>query len=236
MAHPAAPAVLLPPVAPAPVVPNGDGAGEVIYILQLRNGKYYVGRTQNLERRFRQHLAGVGGSAWTHLHSPVAILSQRPALSEHDEENATIDAMRQYGIANVRGSDYCQVKLRPSTLEHLRTRIAGATNACYLCMQTDHFAAACPQRGDNVRDDDGDDDGDDGNGYDSGSGYGCSSSDDDDGGDGGGRGRGGLQCFRCGHTSHFIANCTAIWHKDGTRLDSRGTSRKRHRKAQDDDW
>jgi predicted GIY-YIG superfamily endonuclease len=35
-----------------------------IYILKLREGKYYIGKTKNVEKRFNEHIAG-NGSGWT---------------------------------------------------------------------------------------------------------------------------------------------------------------------------
>lgn len=41
-----------------------------IYILELENGNYYVGKTDGLEKRLEQHFSGQG-SEWTKLHKPI---------------------------------------------------------------------------------------------------------------------------------------------------------------------
>ena len=49
------------------------------YVLELAGGRYYVGISNNLVRRARQHHEGKG-AVWTKLHSPVNLLFQH----EHD--------------------------------------------------------------------------------------------------------------------------------------------------------
>lgn len=41
-----------------------------IYILQLEQGKYYVGKTTNYAFRFERHFSS-GGSAWTKKYKPI---------------------------------------------------------------------------------------------------------------------------------------------------------------------
>lgn len=43
------------------------------YILQCANGKYYVGSTTDLEARFNEHQAGLGGK-FTSTHLPVKLV------------------------------------------------------------------------------------------------------------------------------------------------------------------
>ena len=45
-----------------------------VYILKLRDGKYYIGSTENVEKRFLEHLEGTA-STWTKLHSPIKIIN-----------------------------------------------------------------------------------------------------------------------------------------------------------------
>jgi hypothetical protein len=82
---------------------------KTIYILQLEHDKYYVGIAKNSEKRILQHFE-YNGSAWTKLHKPVRILNQFVG-DEFDEEKYTLQAMDKYGVDNVRGGSYCQVKL-----------------------------------------------------------------------------------------------------------------------------
>ena len=44
-----------------------------IYILKLKNNKYYVGKTKKPEFRLKQHF-NANGSAWTRKHPPIKIV------------------------------------------------------------------------------------------------------------------------------------------------------------------
>jgi predicted GIY-YIG superfamily endonuclease len=48
-----------------------------IYILKLEGGKYYVGKTNNVDQRLQQHFDGTFGSAWTRLHRPIALFDEK---------------------------------------------------------------------------------------------------------------------------------------------------------------
>ena len=47
-----------------------------VYVLQLKEGKYYVGTTTNLKRRLKEHAAGRGRRAWTARYPPVGLLKE----------------------------------------------------------------------------------------------------------------------------------------------------------------
>ena len=68
---------------------------EYLYTLQLEGGKYYVGKTADVMKRFEQHKSGKGAS-WTRTHNPIKMIECRPLNSEHDENNVTKDYMKKY--------------------------------------------------------------------------------------------------------------------------------------------
>lgn len=116
---------------------------ESLYVLQLSGGKYYVGKTTDVFKRFEQHKNG-NGSAWTKLYAPVKILESRPITSPHDETNATKDLMKKYGIENVRGGAYTAVDLPEEQEDMIRHELRAANDACYKCGRKGHFANRCP--------------------------------------------------------------------------------------------
>ena len=69
------------------------------YILQLEDGKFYVGQSRNLDKRLRQHFSG-SGAAWTKLHKPVKVFY---TLSYGKEREAFEFMLKYAGIENVRG-------------------------------------------------------------------------------------------------------------------------------------
>ncbi len=109
-------------------------SGLCIYLLRLRNGKFYVGSSNDVDRRFQQHLDGVG-SEWTRLHAPACraprILETNASLL--DEDKFTKKLMIEHGVGNVRGGSYCQVELTDAQLAALEAELRSATAACLCC-------------------------------------------------------------------------------------------------------
>ena len=83
----------------------------IVYLLQLTDGKYYVGQTDQTEARFNEHLAGLG-SKWTRLHKPIKLFRTTEILVTNTPEAMlyenwmTLHYMEQYGWKNVRGGDF----------------------------------------------------------------------------------------------------------------------------------
>jgi hypothetical protein len=51
--------------------------------------------------------------------------------------------MEKYGINNVRGGSFCEIKLSDNNITTLKQMIAGTTDKCYICGKNDHFANEC---------------------------------------------------------------------------------------------
>jgi predicted GIY-YIG superfamily endonuclease len=115
---------------------------EQVYVLQLANNKYYVGKTTDVMKRFNEHKSG-SGSAWTKLHTPKKILECRPLNNDHDENNLTKDYMKKYGIENVRGGAYTQTSLPDHVKTVLNTELRSNKDTCYKCGEAGHFANVC---------------------------------------------------------------------------------------------
>jgi predicted GIY-YIG superfamily endonuclease len=120
-----------------------DESGTCIYVLLLAEGKYYVGKTDNLSRRLQDHFNGKG-AVWTSLYTPIDCIDVRPMKSPFDELAVTKEYMLKKGIENVRGGSYVRVQLDPSEIYVLRREMFAATNCCLKCgSQTIHFSEAC---------------------------------------------------------------------------------------------
>jgi cellular nucleic acid-binding protein len=116
---------------------------EQLYVLQLESGKYYVGKTSDVMKRFEQHKTGVG-AAWTKKYKPTRMIECRVLTSDHDENNVTKDYMKKYGINNVRGGSYTQVSLPDDVESVLQREFRGNADVCYKCNLAGHFADKCP--------------------------------------------------------------------------------------------
>ena len=87
----------------------------IVYALELEEGKYYIGISYDLNKRYGQHCSGYG-SKWTRLYKPIDIMEVSIKESEKD---MTLRYMRKYGYLNVRGAGWCKIELNsiPKPLE-----------------------------------------------------------------------------------------------------------------------
>jgi predicted GIY-YIG superfamily endonuclease len=113
----------------------------LIYILELKSGKYYVGKTRNLKFRLDAHF-NYGGSAWTSKYRPVKLLKTHIG-DDFDEDKYTIQTMKKYGIDNVRGGSFCQITLPDTSISTIKKMISGGTDKCHRCGRSGHFIADC---------------------------------------------------------------------------------------------
>lgn len=73
-----------------------------VYILKCEDGRYYVGHSDDIEKRIKQHFGGKG-SKWTKKHRPTSVLKTYPGLTTKDESRITKEMMHKHGAENVRG-------------------------------------------------------------------------------------------------------------------------------------
>lgn len=113
----------------------------IIYVLELVEGKYYVGATKNVEERYKQHLSGRGAN-WTRAYKPVRILETSPG-NKLDEDRKFKEMVFRFGVDNVRGASYAAVVLSPVAHAALQREIYSAQDRCWRCGKTGHFAETC---------------------------------------------------------------------------------------------
>ena len=113
-----------------------------IYVLQLQNDKYYIGKTLNPHFRFETHFTN-NGSEWTKLHKPIKILELIPNCDNYDEDKYTYKYMDKYGIDNVRGGSYTSPILDRETKNQLKKISNSINNRCFICSNVGHFAKDC---------------------------------------------------------------------------------------------
>jgi hypothetical protein len=118
-----------------------------IYILELENKKYYIGKTSYPNFRIDQHFNS-DGSQWTKKYKPIKILDIIPNCDNFDEDKYTLQYMGKYGINNVRGGSFCELQLNKEHLGTINKMISGSTDKCYICGESGHFAKDCTQDND----------------------------------------------------------------------------------------
>lgn len=82
--------------------------GIYLYVLELQNGKYYVGITNNPERRFHEHR---NCKTYSFISKNLPIINIEKRLLKTSDRNRakqletekTIELIKRYGIANVSG-------------------------------------------------------------------------------------------------------------------------------------
>ena len=120
-----------------------------IYVLKLEDTskgyKYYVGKSSNPITRLEQHNNNNLrlGSAWTNKYKPISIIELIPDCDDYDEDKYTIKYMEKYGIENVRGGSFTQIKLDEDNIKTINKMINGSTDKCYNCGSDNHFANKC---------------------------------------------------------------------------------------------
>ena len=81
----------------------------MVYSLNLKGGKKYIGKTNNLGRRLDQHFSGKGAK-WTQKNKPVSVNHTQKCKSEKSASKAetiVYKKMRDYhGSEKVRGAGY----------------------------------------------------------------------------------------------------------------------------------
>jgi hypothetical protein len=113
-----------------------------IYILKLIDNKYYVGKSDNVEKRFMEHVRGYG-SAWTKKYEPIEIEEIITNASKYDEDKYVKIYMEKYGIDNVRGGAYSSIELNEDQITALKIEFTSALDLCTRCMRPGHFINSC---------------------------------------------------------------------------------------------
>jgi hypothetical protein len=115
-----------------------------VYVLELENNKYYVGRTTNLQRRLQNHFSNSGGSYWTSKYKPKRLLRKiEHCDSIFDEDKFVKETMSEYGIDNVRGGSYVQDSIPYDIRTNLEKEIRFAKDLCISCGSENHFVHEC---------------------------------------------------------------------------------------------
>ena len=113
-----------------------------IYVLELENNKYYIGKTNNPKFRLESHFNS-NGSWWTKKYKPLNVIELLSDCDNFDEDKYTIKYMVKYGIENVRGGSFCKIKLSNENIITLNQIINSVSDKCYICNNYNHFAKDC---------------------------------------------------------------------------------------------
>jgi hypothetical protein len=113
-----------------------------IYILELENNKFYIGKTNNPNFRIKSHFDSFG-SEWTNIHKPLRLLELINNCDDYDEDKYTRIYMDKFGVENVRGGSFVSLNLSDETLRQIKRMSIGTNDKCFKCGEIGHFANAC---------------------------------------------------------------------------------------------
>jgi predicted GIY-YIG superfamily endonuclease len=91
-------------------IDNLDVTKNYIYVLELIEDRYYVGRTGNILRRIEEHFTN-NGANYTKAFKPLKVLEVVEEKTNEDEKIKTLEYMSKYGWEKVRGYSWCSVEL-----------------------------------------------------------------------------------------------------------------------------
>ena len=116
-----------------------------IYKLNLENGKKYVGKTIDVDRRMKQHFSG-GGAKVTQKFKPKSgeIIDEVPGFFSDDiEQYYTEQYIKKHGYSNVRGGKYTNSKTLHKTNNSSQFKNKSKSTVCYRCGRAGHTKPNC---------------------------------------------------------------------------------------------
>jgi len=113
-----------------------------VYILKLTNNNYYVGKANDVNKRFQEHMSG-NGSSWTKKYEPIEILKVINNCSSFEEDKQVKELMSLHGIDKVRGGTYNKIDLTKEEKDILQKEIWAAKDVCTRCGNSNHFVKDC---------------------------------------------------------------------------------------------
>lgn len=117
-----------------------------VYVLELEDGRVYVGSSKDVPRRISQHASGYG-SAYTRLYRPTGVQLPRLGNIEGDGDAAERDETLRYmmirGIPFVRGWKFARVDMPAEEFDEAEANIRELFDLCRRCGYKGHFCTHC---------------------------------------------------------------------------------------------
>lgn len=116
-----------------------------VYVLELSGNNFYVGRSEDIQKRLTQHMSG-NGSAWTKEHPmirEIAPITQRIDDLDSWERAETLELASIHGVDRVRGHVWTSKVLTAFMKRGFVTHIRDRKNLCRRCGKPGHMISHC---------------------------------------------------------------------------------------------
>lgn len=117
-----------------------------IYILKLKESKYYIGKSKTqktLFNRLRNHFNN-NGAIWTKRYEPLEVIDVINIIDEKFmEDRFVFEYMKKYGIENVRGGSFCKIKILDEEQKVIKRIINTEEDTCFICNSSTHMSNDC---------------------------------------------------------------------------------------------
>jgi predicted GIY-YIG superfamily endonuclease len=118
-----------------------------VYVLQLKEGRFYIGRSQNVIQRYQEHLDGEErASAFTKAYPVEKLLETYENVSVFMEHAIVLEYMSRFNPLNVRGGKYNTLLLSKHDQEEIQRELAMGQNLCFKCNSKEHLIKDCPEK------------------------------------------------------------------------------------------
>lgn len=118
------------------------GKMEQLYILELTCGKFFVGKSKNVEHTYAYYACGFG-PIWIRTYNPLRIIESRPLTGPTDVLDTTLALMKKHGINSVRPYDCDSIKLDDDVEQMIRFKMYAPPDSCGKCHSTGHSQSDC---------------------------------------------------------------------------------------------
>lgn len=103
-----------------------------LFLIELEHGKFFAGESVDPWKTMEEHREGIAGVTWTQIHRPV-LLREIVSVAEKDELTGYVrEAMIQYGMDNVRGGPWSDIRLTDKDRQQL-SNIRQPSRGCVVC-------------------------------------------------------------------------------------------------------
>ena len=104
----------------------------LIYVLFLKENKYYVGKTKNRENILEQYKLK-RECEWTNKYAPIYLIDSFESSNIIDENNTIKHYIIKYGLQNVRGDSFSQIILEDFQINAIEDDIQNIGDKCSRC-------------------------------------------------------------------------------------------------------